>query len=61
MSNAPTRYVQWLTQHPWPAILITLPVIFADAGGGRDLAFETDSKVFLSKDNPRLPAYFDVA
>ncbi|WP_455366863.1 efflux RND transporter permease subunit, partial [Kaarinaea lacus] len=56
-NNAITRYAQWVINHPFIVILLTLLLVFAGASGGRFLAFTTDYRVFFSKDNPELVAF----
>jgi predicted RND superfamily exporter protein len=56
-NNAVIRYAQWVVDHPFVVILLTLLMVFAAASGGRFLAFTTDYRVFFSKDNPELVAF----
>ena len=51
------RYGQWVTSHPWIAILISLVVVFAAASGGRFLGFTTDYRVFFDENNEELVAF----
>jgi hypothetical protein len=56
-TNGVTRYAQWVVNHRYTVILLSLLIIFAAATGGRFLAFTTDYRVFFSKDNPELLAF----
>lgn len=44
----------------WLMILLMLPVIGTVASGARFLQFETDYRIFFSKDNPQLLAFEDL-
>lgn len=55
--NSVTRYAQWVIDHPFISILITLLLVVAGASGGRFLAFTTDYRVFFSDTNPQLVAF----
>ncbi|WP_455221103.1 efflux RND transporter permease subunit [Kaarinaea lacus] len=57
INNSVTRYAQWVVNHPFIVILLTLLMVLAGASGGRFLAFTTDYRVFFSKDNPELVAF----
>ncbi|MCI0507507.1 MAG: MMPL family transporter [Gammaproteobacteria bacterium] len=56
-TNGVTRYAQWVVNHPFIVIVLTLFMVFAAASGGRFLGFTTDYRVFFSKDNPELVAF----
>ena len=51
------RYGQWVVNHPWIAILISIILVFAAASGGRFLGFTTDYRVFFDKANDDLVAF----
>ncbi|MGD8560468.1 MAG: MMPL family transporter [Gammaproteobacteria bacterium] len=55
--TAVTRYANWVINHPFITILLTLLMVAAAASGGRFLAFTTDYRVFFSDDNPQLVAF----
>ncbi|MFV2057084.1 MAG: RND family transporter [Thiohalomonadales bacterium] len=52
-----TRYANWVANHPWICMFLSIAIVLAAASGGRFLAFKTDYRVFFSDDNPQLLAF----
>jgi hypothetical protein len=52
-----TRYAQWVINHPFIAIALTILLVGTTTSGGRFLSFTTDYRVFFSDDNPQLKAF----
>ncbi|MEN8175946.1 MAG: MMPL family transporter, partial [Pseudomonadota bacterium] len=50
-------YANWLMRWRWPVVLGSVVVAFLLASGGRFLVFESDYRIFFSKENPQLEAF----
>jgi len=50
-------FFQWVVDHPWNVLAISVILIAAVGSGGRFLAFNSDYRVFFSKENPQLKAF----
>lgn len=48
------RYAEWVTQHPWRVLILSLLVALLLAAGMSQLTFRSDSRVFFADDNPEL-------
>jgi hypothetical protein len=51
------RYSQFVVNHPWTLLLLTLLLVLAASSGGRFIEFTNDYRVFFSEDNPELIAF----
>jgi len=54
------RYAEYIVNHPWRLLLISLIVIVMTASGGRFLQFSNDYREFFSEDNPELLAFEEI-
>lgn len=50
-------YTKWVIRWRWPILITTLIIAGLIASGGRFLGFDTNYRVFFSKDNPQLNAF----
>lgn len=50
-------YGRWLIRFRWLVILLTLLVTFAASYGGQFIGFDTNYRVFFSKENPQLQLF----
>ncbi|MFM7182178.1 MAG: efflux RND transporter permease subunit [Verrucomicrobiales bacterium] len=55
--KATGKAVDWIVNHPWASILLSLLVVALMAAGAPRLKFSNDIRVFFSEDNPDLQAY----
>ncbi|HEX9625785.1 MAG TPA: efflux RND transporter permease subunit [Acidiferrobacterales bacterium] len=51
------RLAQWIVDHPWRVLLLSLGLVFAAAAGAPRIVFTNDYRVFFSADNPQLKAF----
>jgi len=56
-NTATTRFAQGTVRWRWGVIALSLLAVFAVANGGRLLGFNTDYRIFFSKENPQLLAF----
>ena len=54
------RYAEYIVNHPWRLLLLSLIIILTAASGGRFLQFTNDYREFFSEDNPELLAFEEV-
>lgn len=54
MSN---RIFNWMLDHPWLVVALTVLCIALAASGARFLSFSNDYRMFFSEDNPQLRAF----
>jgi len=57
MSNFVSSYARWLLRYKWLVVILTLPVVFAAASGGRFLTFSSDFEVYFTEENPQLQSF----
>ena len=53
-------YAEWVIRWRWPVVILSLFAAVFLASGGRFLKFDTDYRVFFSKDNPQLQSFEDL-
>ncbi|CCE23298.1 conserved membrane protein of unknown function [Methylotuvimicrobium alcaliphilum 20Z] len=51
------RLSHWVTYYPWRVLLLVFSVVVALSSGAMNLGFNSDSRVYFSKENPRLLAF----
>lgn len=56
-SSFTTRYSEYVVNHPWLLLFVSLILVFAASSGGRFIEFTNDYRVFFSEDNPELLAF----
>jgi predicted RND superfamily exporter protein len=49
--------VEWIVNHPWLSILLSLVLVFGSGYGASRLNFSNDIRVFFSPENPDLQAF----
>nr|VFJ73141.1 MAG: hypothetical protein BECKFW1821C_GA0114237_104516 [Candidatus Kentron sp. FW] len=57
MTNLESTLAAWLIRHRWWFLVLAPVIVFALAGGMKNLKFATDYRVFFSEDNPQLQAF----
>ncbi len=55
--NAVGRYAQWLVDHRWRVVALSLAAVAAMVAGAARLEFSTDFRVYFGPDNPQLQAF----
>lgn len=55
--EAKISFGRWVIRWRWIVILLTLMVVGLSASGARFLRFDTDYRIFFSKENPQLAAF----
>jgi len=56
-SSFSNRYAEFIVNHPWRLLVLSVIVILMTASGGRFLQFSNDYREFFSADNPQLLAF----
>lgn len=56
-SSRSGRAVEWIVNHPWLSILLSLVLVFGSGYGASRLNFSNDIRVFFSPENPDLQAF----
>ncbi len=56
MKRFEASFGKWVVKYRWPLIAATILVVFGASSGMRFLAFNNDSRIFFSEENPQLKA-----
>jgi len=51
------RYADWLMQHRWLMLIVSIGIVMLLASGARFLKFDNDYRIFFDGDNPQLLAF----
>lgn len=54
------RYADWLMEHRWAMIILSMIIVLFMASGARFLKFDNDYRIFFDGDNPQLLAFEDL-
>lgn len=57
MEQFEANYGRYVLKYRWIIILLSVVLVMFAASGGKNLKFETNYRVFFSKDNPQLQAF----
>ncbi len=57
MNAIARHYANWVIEHKWLTILLTLILVLASAAGAKRLTMSGDYKIFFKPDNPQLLAF----
>ena len=57
MNNINRGYANWLMNHRWLVLILSIVIALLLASGGRLLKFDNDYRIFFDKSNPQLEAF----
>ena len=57
MKDFEANFGHWILRFRWLVIIVSLALVMLAASGGKNLAFDTNYRVFFSEDNPQLLAF----